>query len=506
LPADVLDEAVMRLRILAVLYAATYFAAAYIPNLAIPELTELFFGRTSNWLPGAVSIVGALVMAGITLTDRLDSLTKMRIGLAFLVLSSYGIAAAEYHDVSSSIQYREGSLGGFGLSWVAIWVLLFSVSVPNPPRLTALASAFAVTAVPAVYGFWHARGVNTVPLSAAAYFFMLVFPYVLVVGLTYAGSRIVYGLTRAVKEARELGSYRLVERLGTGAMGEVWRAQHRLLARPAAVKLVRPEVLGAKTPQQQAAVLQRFEREAQATALMRSSHTMELYDFGVADDGTFYYVMELLYGLDLDRLVETYGPLPPARVAPVLIQMCDSLGEAHAAGLIHRDIKPANVYLCRQGQQVDFVKLLDFGLVKRETPESGDVKLTAENAASGTPAFMSPEQVMGDDLDGRSDLYALGCVGYWLLTATLVFSGRTAMETMMMHARHPPDPMDQRTDLPIPTELETVIMDCLAKDPAERPASAEALQGRLERIAFDEPWTRERARRWWETHQPIPEG
>jgi serine/threonine protein kinase len=207
--------------------------------------------------------------------------------------------------------------------------------------------------------------------------------------------------------------YQLVERLGEGGMGEVWRAKHRFLARPAAIKLMRPEVLGGSSVERQSLSLL-FEREAQATASMRSPHTIELYDFGVADDGAFYYVMEFLDGFDLQALIDRFGPIPPDRAVHLLKQVCHSLAEAHAEGLIHRDVKPANVYVCRHGREVDFVKVLDFGLVKSQNDALGsDITLSRDHSVGGTPSFMPPEQVLGDrPLDGRSDIYAVGCLAY----------------------------------------------------------------------------------------------
>jgi serine/threonine-protein kinase len=342
----------------------------------------------------------------------------------------------------------------------------------------------------------------SIQLSAPRFVFQLVLPYLLVVLIAYVGARIVYHLGTEVTRARELGSYELVERLEQGGMGEVWRARHRLLARPAAIKMMRHEPEGGSTVERWDELKARFEREAQATASLRSPHTVELYDFGVADDGAFYYVMELLDGFTLGALVERFGPVPAERAVHLLRQTCHSLGEAHAAGLVHRDVKPANVFVCRQGRDVDFVKVLDFGLVKELAPVR-DIQMTAQHLAGGTPAFMSPEQVLGDrPVDGRSDIYALGCVAYWLVTGELVFAGKTAIETMMQHVHETPPAPSQRTELEIPEALDAAILACLAKNPDDRPASADALASTLASIETP-AWTPEDAKRWWDAHHPA---
>jgi serine/threonine-protein kinase len=305
-----------------------------------------------------------------------------------------------------------------------------------------------------------------------------------------------------IVEARRMGAYALERRLGRGGMGEVWLGRHALLARPAAVKLVRPDRPGGRGLHEAHVMQERFEREAQATAGLRSPHTVNLYDFGVADDGTFYYVMELLEGLDTDRLVRKLGPLPPERVVHVLRAVCHSLAEAHEAGLIHRDIKPANVFLCRYGREYDWVKVLDFGLVKAMEEPEGETGLTIDGSVRGTPAFMAPEQAKGGGVDGRADIYAVGCVAYWLLTGQPVFEGSTAMEVLMHHVGSTPEPPSRRTELPVPAELERIVMSCLEKDPGKRPASAVELAARLEACPLERTWTAERARRWWETHRP----
>ncbi len=383
----------------------------------------------------------------------------------------------------------------------AVMVLLtFPVVVPTTLRRRVLTTMLTVVAIAA--GMLLTRAFGKPEPEA---FLMHSVPTVVVAGLGLLTWRIVHRLARAVHEAQQLGSYRLVELLGRGGMGEVWRAKHRMLARPAAIKLVRPEILGAGDSEDQQVLLTRFEREAQATATLRSPHTVELYDFGIADDGTFYYVMELLDGLDLESLVKNFGPIPPERAIHLLHQVCDSLGEAHESGLIHRDIKPANIFACRYGRSVDFVKVLDFGLVKTRGERGGDeLALTADGVVRGTPGYMAPEQVLGDrPTDARTDIYALGCLAYWLLAGELVFQGTTAMEVMVHHAHSQPVPPSDRTELPISASIDEVILSCLAKDPAERPQSADELSQRLDACSHDvEPWTPERADRWWDTHQP----
>jgi serine/threonine-protein kinase len=236
--------------------------------------------------------------------------------------------------------------------------------------------------------------------------------------------------------------------------------------------------------------------------MMRSPHTIELYDFGLASDGTFYYVMELLDGFDLETFIKRFGPIPAERAIHLLIQVCDSLGEAHSEGLIHRDIKPANVYVCRHGRDVDFVKVLDFGMVKSQREgDDTDAKLTADHAVCGTPAFMAPEQVLGRVVDGRTDLYAVGCLAYWLITGHLVFTG-TAMEILVQHTQAVPVRPSARTELEIPLKLDDVILTCLSKNPDDRPASADTLAAELASIAISSAWTTPRAHEWWNMHHP----
>lgn len=287
-----------------------------------------------------------------------------------------------------------------------------------------------------------------------------------------------------------LGHYRLIEKIGRGGMGEVWRATHLLLARPAAVKLIRTEMLEKGSREDAVA---RFQLEARAIASLSSPNTVRLYDFGVSEAGEFYYVMELLNGMDLGSLVEQFGPLPPARVVHVLRQACRSLAEAHEAGLLHRDIKPQNLFVCRLGLEYDALKVLDFGLVKWIGNEA--THLTSDNMLTGTPSAMPPERILNGPPDERSDLYSLGCAAYWLLTGRPVFDG-DPMTTLLHHVRTEPRPPSARVASPIPAVLERAVLSCLAKDPGARPRSALDLWRLLADVDVPEPWTSERAEQW----------
>jgi len=454
------------------------------------------------WGPGVIAIAVALAVAAVIGSARVPLTAAMNVGLAFEVVSSYGIAAAEFLDPAGF----NPEVRWFGLSWVAVWTLLFTVVIPTPPRRAVMAALASVSSVPVV--IWFEITVYPIAFkpSPGQFFFALVFPYLLVVVMAYVGARVVYALGTEVSRARELGSYHLVERLGQGGMGEVWRARHRMLARPAAVKLIRPSVMWDARSVVSEDAQQRFEREAQAIASLRSPHTIELFDFGVADDGTFYYVMELLDGLNADELVRRTGPVPAERAIHMLRQICHSLSEAESCGLVHRDIKPANIFLCRYGEDYDFVKVLDFGIVKaaEDSAETG-VALTLENVVHGTPAFIAPEQALGGSaLDGRADIYATGCVAYWLLTGELVFTADTPLALLIHHAHTPPTPPSARTELPIPAALDQLVLSCLAKDPGDRPQTARELLRRLATVDGANAWTEDRARDWWARYQPPP--
>ncbi|HET9960395.1 MAG TPA: protein kinase [Polyangiaceae bacterium] len=298
--------------------------------------------------------------------------------------------------------------------------------------------------------------------------------------------------TLAIQQARELGSYRLIEPLGSGGMGEVWRAEHRMLARPAAIKLMRTDLPGVDPSVLEA----RFELEARTLSQLRSPNTVSVFDYGRTTDGRLFLVMELLEGLPLDKLVEKFGPQPVGRIIPMLIGVCRCLSEAHSAGLVHRDIKPANIFLCYDGEGVERVKVLDFGLAK----VARGAGLTAEGSVAGTPDYMAPEQARGTAIDGRADLYALGCTAFFLLTGRPVFLEATALGTVLAHQMTAPPALTQCTSQWIPSELELLILRCLSKDPEYRPRSAASLLRALQdiRIPDAQRASAEFLREWWE--------
>ena len=297
-----------------------------------------------------------------------------------------------------------------------------------------------------------------------------------------------------------LDRYQLTEKLGSGGMGEVWLAKHQLLARPAAVKVIRPQALG--NVEQRGSVVKRFQREAQTTATLSSPNTVQLYDFGVSQTGSFYFVMELLNGINLESMVERFGPLPPERVVMLLRQSCRSLSEAHATGLVHRDVKPANLFVCRMGREYDFLKVLDFGVVKHAISDQ-DSLLTGQGGIAGTPAYMAPEFILGGkEVDGRADLYTLGCVAYWMLTGMLVFESDNALRMMMQHVNKRPMPPSRVAEFSIPKSLDEIVLACLEKSPDNRPRSADELWKILGQVEAGKPWTQGRAEGWWQLHMP----
>jgi eukaryotic-like serine/threonine-protein kinase len=317
------------------------------------------------------------------------------------------------------------------------------------------------------------------------------------VTLTTATSRVIYGLRRVAREARQLGQYTLAEKIGEGGMGAVYRASHAMLRRPTAVKLLLPEHTGESQ-------LARFEREVQLTARLTHPNTVTIFDYGRTPDGTFYYAMEFLDGATLETIVEIDGAQPTERVAHVLEQVAGALTEAHGIGLIHRDIKPANIILCDQGGVPDVAKVVDFGLVKNvgDASKSESTFATGEHVITGTPLYLSPEAiVLPGGTDARSDLYSLGAVAYYFLTGQHVFTGKTVVEICGHHLHSTPPTPSERLGAPVSEPLSALIMRCLEKDPKARPGSAQELLEELRATGLARAWDPKRARDWWKAHE-----
>jgi serine/threonine protein kinase len=298
-------------------------------------------------------------------------------------------------------------------------------------------------------------------------------------------------LERVVSRQRRVGQYTLEHEIGRGGMGEVYRARHTMLRRPTAIKL-----LG----EHDAASIERFEREVQLTSQLTHPNTIAIFDYGRTPEGRFYYAMEHLPGITLQTLVERFGPVPAARAIAILRQVCGSLAEAHAKGLVHRDVKPQNIMLCERGGRNDIVKVLDFGLVKDLAVREDD-EVTAQDAITGSPLFISPEAVRGaETVESRSDIYSLGAVAYWLLTGKTVFEGGNAWKVCLQHLHEKPERPSERVDFPIPEDLEGVVMDCLRKHPENRPANAVELEKRLAACSDAGAWSEDDARQWFHDH------
>lgn len=489
------DEIYPRLALVAFVYAGVYAVMQTMLMLSGSyEATVALSPVVSNAV-AAVSVGLSLGVGFLARSRKLGAESMINISLWYEVAGAIGIDAFLLWTPMGP------DFMPLGISWVNVWLLCFVLIVPCSPGRALLASLATASTTPLLLLISVAAGVSNPSGSAIA---QIVFPNYVSVGIAFALAQILNRMRQQVREARALGSYRLVELLGRGGMGEVWLGRHQTLARPAAIKLIRPSALGSLADPSAATAFRRFEREAQTTASLRSVHTIQLYDFGISDDGCFYYVMELLEGLDLERLVARFGPLPPARVVYFLRQACHSLEEAHRKGLVHRDIKPANIYACRLGPDVDFVKVLDFGLVKSAGREAHDSLLTQAGAATGTPAYMAPELALSKpDIDGRADIYSLGCVAYWLLTGRLVFEASSAVEMAMHHVQSMPLPPAEVSELEVHPELNELVLACLAKHPGDRPNTMRELAGRLDHImAAHAHWDQEQASAWWRTNLP----
>jgi serine/threonine-protein kinase len=487
---------IRRIRILAASLVAGLLFEIVIGLIIQRLVPEFFDNQRAAGLPPLLAVAALSVLVPVVLgIARIPQSARVAIGIFYVLAVAALIAASEV-----MVPWWVDGDRLQGMPWTAMWLLLVPVVVPLGSH-RGVGRSFTLSIIPVLVMFAGVRwfGLPNAPVTA---YLDLYVPCLIASALAVIVARMMYRLTRQVHEARMMGSYQLEEKIGAGGMGEVWRARHQMLVRPAAVKLIRPEHMARVVGTESDSAISRFKREAQATASLRSPHTVELYDFGVAEDGTFFYVMELLDGLDLAAFVQRFGPMKAERVIYVLSQACDSLADAHAGGLVHRDIKPANIFVCRMGIRTDFVKVLDFGLVKSLVTEQADLTLTGDQVVLGTPAFLAPEAAAGQAADPKSDIYSLGCVAYWLLTGTFVFECETPLAMAVAHAKDTPAPPSRKAERAIPEALDRIVLDCLAKSPADRPRSVEDLSRRLNECQSATPWTDRSAHEWWELHLP----
>lgn len=451
----------------------------------------------TDWLAASVfaSNVGATIILGLfsivlcarcpLSTSRLRSIELLLFGLPILYLM------LQYH---ARIMQAVATLGEFPTISPA-WLLMiytYALFIPNTWKRAAV-----------VIGLMAAAPIVTILATVAVHaptrellltHFGFVIETTLIMGLSAVcavwGVHTINSLRSEAYRARQLGQYKLKRLIGSGGMGDVYLAEHQLMKRPCAIKVIRPEKAG--DPK----VLARFEREVQATAKLSHWNSVDIFDYGRADDGTFYYVMEYLPGMNLSELVKRYGPLPPARAIHLIRQVCDALQEAHDLGLVHRDIKPANIFAAVRGGLYDVAKILDFGLAK-PLDDLEAAQLTQEGTITGSPLYMSPEQAIGDrEPDARSDIYGLGAVLYFVLVGRPPFEDERPMKVLIAHAHQPP-PAPSSINSAVPDDLEAVVMRCLAKAPADRFQSAIELAAALEECDDYGRWTRDAAHDWW---------
>lgn len=492
LPDDVLSEHVQRLAMCSAVGAGLWLFGLVMDTLVRPYTVSTGIIGVSIGIEIVAIVISGAMIAYVKYANH-TSQKKTDVALLYMVVNAIGVALLNTWARTPSTDFVSG------VSWNTIVILVGSMIIPTTPGKMLGAAVVAASMDPLGVWFAHLRGV-TVPSVMNT--FVLFMPNYACAVVATLPSHVLQRVGRRLRQAQDMGSYHLVELLGRGGMGEVWRANHRLLARSAAIKLVRPELLGASGEAEARTMLRRFEREAQATAALSSPHTIRVFDFGVTKDRTFYYVMELLAGRDLESLVKEFGPVPVDRVIFLFLQVCHSLADAHSRGLVHRDVTPANIYVCRMGLDYDFVKVLDFGLVKfNDHSNMQTTMMTGIHTTTGTPAFMAPEIILGEGVvDQRADVYALGCVAYYLLTGQLVFEADTPMKMFLEHLQTAPIPPSQRTELRIPPEVDDLVMACLEKDPRKRPRDAQEVLRMLRQCRSADTWDNDTAKAWWETH------
>jgi eukaryotic-like serine/threonine-protein kinase len=491
LPQTLVSEHVSRLAVSAVIGAGLWTYGLVMDTIVRP-LTVAAAIPAPSVVVAILSIAVSLLMFFYVRFASHAAERKADAGLVYVVLNA---AAVAFINATTGFAAQNGG-AAVGVSWNTVVILVAAMVVPATPRKMLIAALISACMDP--IGAWIAF-LYGAPVASLGNTLVLYMPDVACAIVAALPAHVLHRIGRRLRQAQEMGSYQLVELLGRGGMGEVWRAQHRFLARNAAIKLIRPELLGAGSDREANEMVRRFEREAQATASLSSPHTIQVFDFGATADHTFYYVMELLEGRDLQALVREFGPVPAGRALSLLRQVCHSLAEAHNRGLVHGDVTPSNIYVCRMGLDYDFVKVLDFGLVKSNGRRSRDAPPSV-HTTTGTPAFMAPEIVLGADVDQRADVYAIGCVAYYLLTGQTVFEGDTASELFAQHLQARPIPPSRRTEMSISREIDALVLACLAKDPRRRPQDASAVLEMLSRCPSHDLWDNDLARNWWERH------
>lgn len=490
-----------RLR-LAGLIALAGFSVFLIRNLVSPgdaRATPLIMGLHTA-VVGVLTLVATLLWShqrlGVSALRGIELLLFGSMALFFGYLQYWTFHHGNVlSGVATEQQERILSLAtaGNSLRWFVL-IVLYGTFIPNTWRRCAMVVG-VLTAAPLVLNFATCWKCPVMGMHAGQALFEMSVALGMGAAIALFGSYKINALHHEAFTARQLGQYRLVRKLGSGGMGEVHLGEHVLLRRPCAIKLIHPEQAGDPT------TLSRFEREVQAMATLTHWNTVEVYDYGHTEDGTFYYVMEYLPGMTLQDMVERHGPLSPGRAVYFLRQVCAALREAHAIGLIHRDIKPGNIIACQRGGVHDVAKLLDFGLVHNHGPALGlgdDAgKLTVQGSILGSPPFMSPEQALGrSTIDARTDVYSLGGLAYYLLTGQAPFARETAMETLMAHVHETVAPLtDLRPELPL--DLQDVVLRCLDKDPDKRFPDVDSLDRALAECDCAQQWDADRAAEWW---------
>jgi len=481
MPDDLLDESRKRLSVVAFLGSVLWFTATALFHLArraIAPDDPVWMRLGAPDLVAAINVVASAALCAWTRRSSKPREALLRASLAYMVFTSLSIAIVWHSDPAFHSERVTPMI-----SWSGVVVMMFAAIIPIAPRTMVITGLLCVAMNPVAMLVLQRMGVAV--WGSPGKVVLMHYPDFLLVFISGVISTVMMRMGHHVSKAREMGSYHLGELIGRGGMGEVYVATHRMLARKAAIKLIRRSNIGGDAETTQLAIA-RFRREAEVAASLRSPHTVALYDFGTTPEGALYIVMEYLEGMDLETLIRKEGAQPWQRVVSIMRQACDSLAEAHARGLVHRDIKPANLHIGRLGLQDDFVKVLDFGLVKsigtREQP-AAQTLATREGQTPGTPEFMPPEMALGEEVDGRADIYALGCVAFYLLTGRPVFEGTSAYHLIARHLNDPPQAPSTATPASIPAELDTIILACLRKRPADRPATAIELAESLARIA-----------------------